>query len=253
MERRPPIRKKAITGPAPRVILCVGLKSSGSTWLYNVVIQLLRTKTRSGVTPFYADNLAMFPPGTERARILVVKSHEPSRALVYLMRLTRGCVFLSVREPRDAIASLLQRFGHAFEGALKETARQSARIVELAASEDMITYRYERGFYDRSQTIGEIAAALGIRINTAMRERIFRSLTREAVREKIDNLEKRGTFGKKPNADSFDPWTHWHPGHVGDGRVGKHTTVLSRKQQAEVLAKTLGYRKQFGYLRMRKR
>ena len=38
------IRKKAITGPAPRVILCVGLKSSGSTWLYNVVIQLLKEK-----------------------------------------------------------------------------------------------------------------------------------------------------------------------------------------------------------------
>ena len=73
-----------------------------------------------------------------------IKAHEPSKALVYLMRLTRGSMFLSVREPRDAIASLMQRFGHAFEGALKETARQSARIAELAASEEMITYRYER-------------------------------------------------------------------------------------------------------------
>src|SRR5580765_9067645 len=145
MEQPAAVRKKTIVGPAPRVILCVGLKSSGSTWLYNVVIQLLKLKMRRGVKAFYADNLAMFPPDTERARILVIKAHEPSRALVYLMRLTRGCMFLSVREPRDAIASLLQRFGHAFEGALRETARQSVRIAELAHGEDTITYRYERG------------------------------------------------------------------------------------------------------------
>ena len=253
MEQPAAVRKKTIAGPAPRVILCVGLKSSGSTWLYNVVIQLLRAKMRGGTKAFYADNLAMFPPDTERARILVIKAHEPSKAIVYLMRLTRGCIFLSVREPRDAIASLIQRFGHAFEGALRETARQSVRIAELAHQEDPITYRYENGFYDRSETIGEVAAALGIRTNKAVRERIFRSLTRSAVKKKIDELRKNGKFGVKPNADSFDPATHWHPGHVGDGRVGKHTSVLSKKQQAQVLARTREYCSRFGYLRMRKR
>ena len=238
---------------APKVILCAGLKSSGSTWLYNVVVQLLRAKMRRGITAFYADNLAMFPGGTEEARILVVKTHEPSEALVYLMRLTRGCMFLSIREPRDAIASLMQRFGHAFDGALRETARHSVRIAALAREEDAITYRYERRFHERSQTIGEIATALGIRMNKAARDRIFRSLTRDAVIKKIGNLGKKGTFGATPNADSFDPATHWHPGHIGDGRIGKHTTVLSKNQQAEVLAKTLTYRKQFGYLPRRKR
>lgn len=240
-------------GPPPRVILCVGLKSSGSTWLYNVVLQLLRAKMRDGVTAFYADNFVMFPADTERARILVIKAHEPSKALVYLMRLTRGRMFLSVREPRDAIASLMQRFGHLFEGALRETARQSERIAELACEENTIIYRYEHGFYDRRETIGEIAVALGVRVNSATRERIFHSLTRGAVGKKISELKKKGKFGARPNADSFDPATHWHPGHVGDGRIGKHIAVLSKTQRTEVLAKTLRYRKQFGYLRTRKR
>ena len=253
MEQPAAARKKIIAGPVPRVILCVGLKSSGSTWLYNVVIQLLKVKMRGGVMAFYADNLAMFPADTERARVLVIKAHEPSKALVYLMRLTRGRMFLSVRELRDAIASLMQRFGHAFEGALRETARQSVRIAELAHGEDTITYRYERGFYDRSKTIGEIAAALGIRANKATRERIFRSLTREAVKKKIDGLKQKGKFGARPNADSFDPNTHWHPGHIGDGRIGKHAAVLSKKQQTQVLARTREYCGHFGYLRMRKR
>jgi hypothetical protein len=158
-----------------------------------------------------------------------------------------------VREPRDAIASLLERFGHGFESALRETARQSARIAELARSEDMIVYRYERGFCDRMETVREIAAALGIRVNKAARERIFRSLTREAVKQKIDKLEKRGSFGEKPNADSFDPRTHWHPGHVGNGRVGKYKKILSPAQQKQVLAATRDYCRRFGYLPRRKR
>ena len=109
------------------------------------------------MSAFYADNFAMFPPDTEHARVLVIKAHEPSKGLVYLARVTRGQMFLTLREPRDAIASLMQRFGHGFDGALKETARHSARIVELDREEDMITIRYEDGFFDRFETVDEIA------------------------------------------------------------------------------------------------
>jgi hypothetical protein len=246
-------RSHSTSIPTPRVILCAGVKSSGSTWLYNVVIAILKQRYKTGVTAFYADNFAMIPPGTERARFLVIKSHEPSRALVYLMRLTRGVMFVTLREPRDVIASLLQRFGHSYAGALKETERQAARTVELVRQEKTHRFRYESGFTELSKTIDRIAKILGVRLSQAARERIYRSLTRDVVKKRIGTLEKKGKFGAKPNADSFDLGTHWHPGHVGDGRVGKHTSVLSRKQQAEVLAKTLGYRKQFGYLRMRKR
>ncbi len=253
MERAAKVRKKAIVGPPPRVILCVGLKSSGSTWLYNVVIELLRARMGDGVTAFYADSLAMFPADTERARVLVIKTHEPSNVLVYLMRLTRGSMFLSIREPRDAIASLMQRFGHTFEGALGETARQSERIAELSRREDPIIYRYEDGFYDRSETIGEIAAALGVRVNRATRERIFHSLTRVAVSKKIGELKKKGKFGARPNSDSFDPATHWHPGHVGDGRVGKYESLLTTTQQKQILTATRTYCASFGYRRTRKR
>jgi hypothetical protein len=246
--RRKAAKRSTLSGPAPKVILCVGLKSSGSTWLYNVVIQLLKEKYRGGVNAFYADNFAMFPPGTEGARVLVIKAHEPSKSLVYLTRLTRGQMFLTLREPRDSIASLMQRFEHGFEGALKETARHSARIAALDGEEDMITYRYEDGFFDRFETVGEIADALGIKVGKAARERIFQSLTRDSVRQKIGKLKKAGKFGKKPDANSFDTETQWHPGHVGDGRVGKFSGVLSPAQQKKVLSVTPIYAKRFAYL-----
>jgi len=249
---RKAVKRSTPAGPAPKVILCVGLKSSGSTWLYNVVIQLLKEKYGSGVGAFYADNFAMFPPDTERARILVIKAHEPSKGLVYLARVTRGEIFLTLREPRDAIASLMQRFEHGFDGALKEVARHSARIVELDRDEAMTTYRYEDGFFDRVETIGEIATALGIKVGRAAQLRIYQGLTRDGVRQTIGKLQKTGRFGKKPDANSFDLETQWHPGHVGDGKIGKFSGVLSSAQQKKILSVTPAYAKRFGYLSRKK-
>jgi len=246
------VTRRRPTSAPPRVILCAGVKSSGSTWLYNVVIAVLKQRYRSGVVAFYADNFAMIPPGTERARILVIKSHEPSKALVYLMRLTRGELFVTLREPRDVIASLSQRFGHSFEGALTEIERQSARAVELADQEKVCLFRYETGFTEKSASIDRIAKILGVRLESGERARIQRSLTRDAVKKKIGDLQKQGKFGAKPNGDSFDETTQWHPGHVGDGTIGKYKTALTAAQQKRVLSATRGYRERFGYLSRKK-
>jgi hypothetical protein len=235
------------------VILCLGLKSSGSTWLYNVVIQLMAERARLSRAPkprteaFYADNFAMIPAGADRAAHLVIKCHEPSDAIMFLTRFAQGRILLTVREPRDAVASLMKRFRHAFEPSTADMKRQSARITELARIDRMSIFRYEDGFHEHPATIDEMASLLGFSISGAARERIFRSLTREAVRKKISALKKRGGFGRTPNADSFDPATHWHPGHVGDARIGKFETILSAEQQRKVLAATRDYCRMFGY------
>lgn len=245
--------RRSKTGVPPRVVLCAGVKSSGSTWLFNVVIAILKQQYKRGVIAFYADNFAMIPPGTERARFLVIKSHEPSKALVYLTRLTHGVMFVTLREPRDVIASLLQRFGHSFEGALTETERQAVRTVELVEQENVRLFRYESGFTEKSASIDRIAKALGVRLSAAACERIRRTLTRDQIKKKIGDLKKKGKFGARPNADSFDPGTQWHPGHVGDGSIGKYKKTLTQAQQKRVLAATRDYRKRFGYLPARKR
>ena len=59
-------------------------------------------------------------------------------------------------------------------------------------------------------------------------------------------------FGAAPTPDHFDPATHWHPGHVGDGRMGKYAEFLTAAQQEEILTRTRDYCKRFGYLRTRK-
>ncbi len=232
--------------PAARVILCAGVKSSGSTWLFNVAIRILK---ETGVKPaaFYADNLVMFPEGAGRASHLVIKTHEPSKALLLVAELGRGPVFLTIRDPRDAIASLMLRFGHSFEGALKDVAGEAARMVELSRLIAMPTLRYEDAFFDKQATVGRIAARIGVRLSATAAKRIHTALSRECVARDIAALTAKGRFGADAHPDNFDPATHWHPGHVGDARVGKFESVLTRAQQGEVAAATRDYCRLFGY------
>jgi hypothetical protein len=234
----------------PRVILCLGLKSSGSTWLYNVAIRILKEArpSKGTVAAFFADRSDMLPGGAEKADILVIKSHEPSKAILFLTRFAHGKVLVSVREPRDSVASLMQRFGHSFDSALRDVRVGAGHVVALSREAGTLTLRYEDGFADDERTVDKVARFLGVRLSKAARGRIFRSLTREAVRKKIDKLHKNET---DPNA--FDFTTQWHPGHVGDGRVGKFKKVLSAAQQKKIEDATKDYAKAFGYRRARKR
>jgi len=239
--------------PPAKIILCAGLKSSGSTWLYNVVIRLLK-ETRGGkTTAFYADKVALFPRGSEQAQFLVVKSHVPSEPLLFVTRLTRGRIFLTIREPRDSVVSLMQRFRYSFEAALKDVAEEAARIVEFSRARDVVLLRYEDRFHEDRKTIAEVAALIGVRAPKALQQKIFKALTPDAVKRKIRNLKTQGVFGAAPKPEDFDPATHWHPGHVGDGRMGKYAEFLSAAQQEDVIAQTRDYCKRFGYLRTRKR
>jgi hypothetical protein len=247
------LRKKP---PPAKIILCAGLKSSGSTWLYNVVIRLLREASggsRATMAAFYADEVALFPKGSERARHLVVKSHVPSEPLLFVTRLTRGAIFLTIREPRDAVVSLTQRFRFTFDAAMKDVAEEAARIVEFSRARDVILFRYEDRFHEDQSTIATVAALIGVRAPKTQQQNIFKALTPDAVIRKIRALQNRGKFGAIPKPEDFDPATHWHPGHVGDGRTGKFAEFLSAEQQAEVIAKTRDYCKRFGYLPARKR
>jgi hypothetical protein len=242
--------RKLRENAAPRVVLCLGLKSSGSTWLYNVAIRILKEAEpgKGAVRAFFADNSAMIPKGAEKVRILVIKSHEPSQAILFLTRFARGQVLVTVREPRDSVASLMQRFGHPFESALKDVREGGKHVMALARERRTLVLRYEDGFPDKERTIDEVAAFLDVKISASLRRRIFRSLTREAVQKKIKALHAGET---DPNA--FDPTTQWHPGHVGDGRIGKFKSVLSAAQQRQIAAETKEYAKKFGYGRPRKK
>jgi hypothetical protein len=238
-----------------KIVLCAGVKSSGSTWLYNAVIQLcesgFRRDSKKGrpcrLLPFYADRIEDFPRDADSADLLVIKSHIPSPALAFLASFAGGSTFITVREPRDSIASLMKRFGHEFQVAKQEVARSAARMVELSAAGRPVVLRYEEAFFRKPTTMAYLAAQIGIALAPAILDRIYRSLTVTNVKREIATLAKSGAFGICGHPDSFDAKTHWHPGHIGDRRIGKYADILSPEMQRQVLCATLGYCDRFGY------
>jgi hypothetical protein len=199
------------------------------------------------VAQFYADRMADFPELVEMPDYLVVKTHTADALLRWLWRIAGGPLLITVREPRDAVASLMSRFGFPFDVALKNVGAAAACMVDLAALGASLVLRYEDRFFDREKTMVSLARCLGVKVSTPVARRIFGSLTRAAVAEKIDELTRQGVSGPDATSERFDPKTHWHPGHLGSGETGRYRQVLLPGQQAQVTLATQEFCRVFGY------
>jgi hypothetical protein len=233
--------------PAP-IILCAGQYGSASTWLYNAVHALLAAERgEDRVHRQFADSADALPPRPDD-RALVLKSHAPAASLRWLAARGGGKVLLTLRDPRDAAASLMHRFAFGY-GLVAERVTKSSAMLPLLAESGLpiLVLRYEDGFSHRPETLAQVAQFLGLSADAAQRTRIFDSLTPSAVRAEIARMEEGGAFGPEPNAHSHDGVTHWHPGHVGDGEVGKFATVLTEGQVGDIIRRTRAYQDAFAY------
>lgn len=250
--------------PLPPGILCAGAKSSASTWLYNVVAEILRHRgeaeansytcadeSRSpaygNVRQFYADSPRGFSRYDPRVDTLVVQTQQPSAALSALAACSRFQVVMTIPEPRDAVASLVKRFGFSFSGAFKAVAEGDARIVELFRRSAPLVLRFEDRFYEREMTVRAVAEFLGIDLPAMLVRDIFNALTRESVAKKIESMRQSGVLDDLVNSAQRDPQTGWRLGHVGEIAIGQHAEFLSREQQLVVLTATAEYCAEFGY------
>jgi sulfopyruvate decarboxylase alpha subunit len=188
-----------------------------------------------------------FPELEELPDYLVVKTHVVARSLRLLWRVAGGSLLITVREPRDAVASLMLRFGFPFDVALKSVEDSGACLVGLASHGNPLILRYQDRFMDREETIAAVARHLGVKVSTTVAMKIFHSLSREAVAAKIEELTEQGIFGPDATPERFDPQTHWHPNHLGNGETGKYQNVLSPRQQALVTLGTSEFCRAFGY------
>lgn len=237
----------------PQPIVCAGLFSSGSTWAFNALAELLRRTPKNGqankrtVVQFFTDELDMFPDDIEAADALVIKTHCPDKALQVYRRVTHAPTILAVREPRDAVASLMRRFEHSFQDACRKVTKSATHLLTLSHVGAPFLLRFEERFFDSEETIKALAAFVGLQPSSAVVHSIANSLTRESVRAKIEELHRTGVFNPEAGTEQFEPETHWHPGHVGEAVVGCHAEVLSVEQQIEVLTATEAYCSGFGY------
>ncbi len=259
-----PYKEGNMTATKLHAVLCAGAKSSASTWLFNVVAEVLRERgaadeasyLRPSDTPrraaenvrqFYADATESFPKFDAFADYLVIQTQRPSQTLRAFAVRSNVPVILTIREPRDAIASLMKRFAYSFDSAFRAVASGNEQILQLYRAGQPYVLRYEDQFYSREETVGAVAEFLDVELTEAVQRRIFNSLTREAVEKKIEALRRGGVFGSFIRPVRHDPETRWQLGHIGDITTGQYAEVLNPAQQRRITSAAAEYAQEFGY------
>jgi len=209
---------------------------------------LLRQATQDkSITQFFADHPESFPEKSSDSDYLVVKNHIPHASLLALAGLTDAPILMSVREPKDAVASLMARFSYTFADAERAVAASAAALAQVGSHRANLLLRYEDGFFDDVATVRGVAFHLGLRVSRKTAQQIFDQLTPQQVVRKIAELQERGAFAPDCTATRFDLDTHWHPGHVGERRIGQFYTALSPSQQLCVAMASRAYCQEFRY------
>jgi sulfotransferase family protein len=221
-------RTEAPVGDA-KIVVCLGLPRSGSTWLYNVARELLGRRYPEGpiACGFSDDFTAPQSTGARPVRCFLIKAHNPTAHFRALLGSTSARLLISIRDPRDAVASLMQSFRLTFHDAAGAVYSSAKTLAEMARCRHDLLLRYEDGFTDDIAAVQRIGEALGCTDEAPILRRIHHELSRAGVSEKIRELGRRGAFRPEPAFTTWDPQTQWHPAHLGDGRVGKFAECLT--------------------------
>jgi hypothetical protein len=215
------------------------LPRSGSTWVYNVARHLLAQSNRPH-TALFTDSFNQLP-AEEKTRLFLVKSHTADDELRSASTQSSLPMLISVRDPRDAIASAIAFTSARFEVMLDLVCASAEVISRCLDYSGAIVFRYEDGFIGQFDTIERIAAALDIPDDGALFKGIQEDLRVDVVRSKIERLIEAGHFGPVPDSSKFDPVSHWHPSHIADGRIGKYKDLLAADQVAVIEDRLSGF------------
>ncbi len=234
---------------APPLVATIGLHASASTWVFNVVRELMiATSGEAGVLTLYADDPAGIPDETARAgRHLVIKSHHGSAALDAWLAAHQARVLASVRDPRDACVSMSQRFGANLAATTRWIANDCDRLLRLPPPPLLL--RYEDRFFELPDTVTRLGHALGLRTTAGQRAAIFDRYRTEDVREFARTLAElppaRITL---VNGVPMDTVTQILAPHIGDTRSGKWRD-LPDPAQADLTRLFAPFLDRFGYPR----
>ncbi len=216
--------------------------ASGSTWLFNAMRDVAATvRPETPTLSCYAESLPMLAPVRHAAGVRIVKTHQLDAKAEAFMNEAAATILLSVRDPRDAVVSLMQHMRHGFADALATVERSALFAQRYAADPRTVLLRYEAGFIDDPATFDALAAALGGALTAASRAALFARSRRAAIEARIARLEELPTAVKDPRSgDVVDLVSQWHRHHANrSGEVGRWRRLLS-PEAAAVVEQRLG-------------
>ncbi len=236
--------------PTPRLIVTIGLHSSASTWVYNTVRELMIARFGGEqISAIFAETVEeMIADRSLAGRHVVWKTHHGGPNWEAFAWLSRATAVLSVRDPRDAAVSLMQRFAVETKPAMGAIGQDCLRAMQCADAGCPVL-RYEDRFFEDAETVGKLARAIGAEVSAKARARIFERYRTEAVSAFADNLAGLSTARVSGSVGSsqFDRVTQIHTAHIGNGRIGKWRETLPPAQQREATDYFAPFLRRFGY------
>jgi len=230
------------------VFWCAGMYASGSTWAYNVM-RAIATDGGGQVKARFANTPADLAGIGDATASHVIKTHDLPEEAAALLLAQAPRIVVTIRDPRDAVASLMTYQHYPFDLALATIARSARFVTSVAERTEALLLRYEAGFPDDPATVGRIAAAMGVGCDQTACGAIFASFRRDAVERFIGGLESLPqAHHDARSGDVFDPETQWHKHHAGrTGEVGRWRGKLVLGQPAAVEAALADWMERYGY------
>jgi hypothetical protein len=233
---------------------CLGIRGSGSTWVFNAVrtVALALTPDRPVLGSYivtHADLSAPDGPTLEsNEHLVIVKSHETDEAAATELGEHAQAVWISIRDPRDCVASLLQYHGLAFDTALRDVERDARFCARFTTHPGARVLRYEAGFIDDPATLDLFAADFGGVLAAADRARIFAASRRSEIEAFIEQLDQLPTTVWPSPGNAVDTVTQWHNHHANrTGEIGRWRHTLTQLQAATVELRLGDWMSAFGY------
>jgi hypothetical protein len=215
------------------VYLCIGIPGAGTTWLFNVMREiLLRDFDAAMITAIYSDSR----PEPDPVKVILAKSHIPDSSIADAVRAGAVPAVLAVRDPRDCVVSCMERFGYGFETAVESVRDSAAAIERLMQRTGQGPRIYEADLFSPG-TVTLAARALGAQLAPDAARELLDRWAPEAVSQfVVERAAKREMIANSgTEGDYYDAETHWHLNHAGrTGESGRWTSALSAEQQALV-------------------
>jgi hypothetical protein len=138
---------------------CLGMFSSASTWTFNVVHEIaLAVAPEQPPVPVFLDVSDTLPDCDGASGTLIVKTHGTEIARELGRR--AEAVIITIRDPRDAVVSLMRHNRVPFDIALRMTEVSARTCSHFRTHRRSVLLRFEDRFFDDPGTVDRIAAVL---------------------------------------------------------------------------------------------
>jgi hypothetical protein len=209
------------------IIYRIGLPGSASTWAYNVVRSILEAANVEHLAlrgETYGDFTASCLTGAPHA---VIKSHRVEAFMAPILSLPAVKVLVTVRDPRDATTSLVQRFGMDASVAAMQVNRSLASILTLANAKPHLVHHFEDRFFAKQETVVELANFIGANITPEQSREIADRFSSDAIKPFLAAIDKLPR--PRRTSATFDTDTQLHQTHISDMKIGKWASVLDEQ------------------------